>query len=125
MYMKTRRQFLASSAACENASAVSFLIAPSAVLAASPTVLRAESRIIDVGGRATKVFGLARKDGKQGLALEAGQDFREPRCDTVWLPPQSEVTVPFDTWKPRHGDLHCHHLHHTATGMMTVVEYVG
>lgn len=92
MNMITRRQFLASSAACGFASAVPSLIAPSATLAASPPLLRAESRIIDVGARATKVFGLARKDGKQGLALQADQDFREPRRDTVWLPPQSEVT---------------------------------
>jgi FtsP/CotA-like multicopper oxidase with cupredoxin domain len=92
-------------------------------LAASPTLLRAESRIIDVGGRATKVFDLAREDRNQGLALRAGQDFREGRRDTVWLPPQ--VTAPVDASKPGKWTFHCRHLHHMATGMMTVVEYVG
>lgn len=76
MSMITRRQLLAASAACGFASAAPSLIAPSSAWAASPTVLRAESRVIDVGGRAAKVFGLAREDGRRGLALQAGDDFR-------------------------------------------------
>lgn len=76
MNMITRRQFLASSAACGFASAAPSLIAPGTARAAGRTLLRAESRIIEVGGRAAKVYGLAGGDGKQGLALQAGEDFR-------------------------------------------------
>src|SRR6188474_1706905 len=76
MNMITRRQFLASSAACGLASAAPTLILPSEAWGATPTLLRAESRVIGVGGRAAKVFGLAAEDGKQGLALQAGRDFR-------------------------------------------------
>lgn len=57
--------------------------------------------------------------------MQAGQDFREPRRDTLWLPPQSEVTAQFDASKPGTWTFRCHHLHHMATGMMTVVDYVG
>jgi FtsP/CotA-like multicopper oxidase with cupredoxin domain len=45
--------------------------------------------------------------------------------DTVWLPPMREVTVAFDAGNPGTWAFHCHHLYHMATGMMTVVEYVG
>jgi FtsP/CotA-like multicopper oxidase with cupredoxin domain len=76
MNMITRRQFLASSAACGFASAVSPLIASDGARAAAPALLRAESRVIEVGGRAAKVLGLLREDGKQGLALRAGEAFR-------------------------------------------------
>ncbi len=72
----SRRQFLASLAACGLAGAVPSLILPSSVWAASPRLLRAESRVIDVAGRAAKVFGLVAEDGRQGLALQAGKDFR-------------------------------------------------
>lgn len=76
MNMITRRQFLASSAACGFASAVTPLIASGAAQAATPTLLRAESRVIEVGGRAAKAYGLVREGGKQGLALQAGEAFR-------------------------------------------------
>ena len=44
--------------------------------------------------------------------------------DTVLVPPMTSVTVAFDANNP--GDdwaLHCHHLYHMATGMMTTVAY--
>lgn len=76
MNMITRRHFLASSAAFGFASAVTPLIASGVAQAAMPTLLRAEGRVIEVGGKAAKVYGLVREGGKQGLALEAGQAFR-------------------------------------------------
>ena len=36
-----------------------------------------------------------------------------------------EVTVAFDASNPGSWAFHCHHLCHLATGMMTVVDYVG
>ena len=75
MNMITRRQFLASSAACAFASAAAPLIVSGAAHAATPTLLRAESRIIEVGGRAAKIYGLVREGGQQGLALRAGEAF--------------------------------------------------
>lgn len=94
----TRRQFLASSVACGFAGAVPTMLAPSIALAAAQTLLRAESRIIEVGGRAAKVFGLVREDGKQGLALQAGQDFRvrvENALDAPTLIHWHGLTPPF------------------------------
>jgi FtsP/CotA-like multicopper oxidase with cupredoxin domain len=76
MNMITRRQFLASSAACGFASAVTPLIASGAAQAAMATLLRAESRVIEVGGRAAKAYVLVQEGGQQGLALQAGEAFR-------------------------------------------------
>ena len=100
----SRRQFLASTGACGFASLVPSLIVSSAASAATPTLLRAETRVIDVGGRAATVFGLAQQDGKQGLFLRAGQEFRvrlENKLDAPtlihWhglLPPYGQDGVP-------------------------------
>jgi FtsP/CotA-like multicopper oxidase with cupredoxin domain len=98
MNMITRRQFLASSAACGFASAVTPLIASGAAQAAMPTLLRAKDRIIEVGGKAAKVYGLVREGGKQGLALEAGQAFRvrlENALDAATLIHWHGLTPPF------------------------------
>jgi FtsP/CotA-like multicopper oxidase with cupredoxin domain len=98
MNMITRRQFLASSAACGFASAVTPLIASAAAQAASPVLLRAESRVIEIGGRAAKVYGLVREGGQQGLALQAGQDFRvrlENALDAPTLIHWHGLTPPF------------------------------
>lgn len=43
--------------------------------------------------------------------------------DTVWVPPERELTVAFDAANPGVWAFHCHHLYHMATGMMTSVEY--
>ena len=44
--------------------------------------------------------------------------------DTVLVPPMTSVTVAFDANNPGDGwALHCHHLYHMATGMMTTVAY--
>lgn len=71
----SRRQFLAFTAACGAASTLPTLFAPGFASAATPPLLRAERRTIEVGGRAATVFGLAGPDGKPGLSLDAGRDF--------------------------------------------------
>ncbi|MDR3372930.1 MAG: multicopper oxidase domain-containing protein [Ancalomicrobiaceae bacterium] len=43
--------------------------------------------------------------------------------DTVFIPHMGEVTVAFDADNPGRWPLHCHHLYHMATGMMTFVTY--
>ncbi len=45
--------------------------------------------------------------------------------DTVLLPPMASVTLAFDANNPGRWPLHCHHLYHMATGMMTFVTYDG
>lgn len=100
----SRRQFLASTAAFGLAGAIPSLIASNAAFAAPPLSLRAESRVIEVGKRAAKVFGLTQQNGKQGLFLQAGQDFRvrlENRLDAPTLihwhgliPPYGQDGVP-------------------------------
>jgi len=45
--------------------------------------------------------------------------------DTVLIPPMSTVTVAFDANNPGRWPLHCHHLYHMASGMMTFVGYEG
>lgn len=54
-----------------------------------------------------------------------GRRFSGAVRDTVWLPPQREVTVAFDATNPGTWAFHCHHLYHMATGMMTVVQYAA
>ena len=43
--------------------------------------------------------------------------------DTVLMPPMAALTVDFDAENPGHWPLHCHHLYHMASGMMTFVTY--
>lgn len=45
--------------------------------------------------------------------------FSGPVRDTIIVPPHTPVIVAFDTDKPGGWYLHCHHLYHMATGMMT------
>jgi FtsP/CotA-like multicopper oxidase with cupredoxin domain len=47
--------------------------------------------------------------------------FNGPRRDVVAVAPGSMVTVAVDLDKPGSWFLHCHHLYHMATGMMTEV----
>lgn len=54
----------------------------------------------------------------QVVGSRAGQ-FAGPIRDTVTVPPHTPVTVAFDADKAGHWFLHCHHLYHMATGMMT------
>jgi len=46
-------------------------------------------------------------------------NFSGPTRDTVIVPPHSPITVILDADKPGRWFLHCHHLYHMATGMMT------
>jgi FtsP/CotA-like multicopper oxidase with cupredoxin domain len=43
--------------------------------------------------------------------------------DTVLLPSMASVDIAIDAVNPGHWPLHCHHLYHMATGMMTYVSY--
>ena len=54
-----------------------------------------------------------------------GQSITGAVRDTVLIPPGKSVTVAFDADNPGHWPLHCHHLFHMATGMMTYVSYEG
>jgi FtsP/CotA-like multicopper oxidase with cupredoxin domain len=45
--------------------------------------------------------------------------------DTVLLPPMTMVTLAFDANNRGRWPLHCHHLYHMATGMMSYVDYEG
>lgn len=55
----------------------------------------------------------------------AGQRLAGAVRDTVIVPAMTEVTIAFDADNPGHWPLHCHHLYHMATGMMTYVAYDG
>ncbi len=48
-----------------------------------------------------------------------GGRFAGPTRDTVIVPPHTPVVVALDLDKPGDWFLHCHHLYHMATGMMT------
>ncbi|CDZ69485.1 Multicopper oxidase [Neorhizobium galegae bv. orientalis] len=54
-----------------------------------------------------------------------GQRFSGAVRDTVLLTPMAEVVVEFDASNPGRWPLHCHHLYHMATGMMTFITYDG
>ena len=54
----------------------------------------------------------------QVVDVGAGR-FSGPRRDVVAVPPGGMVTVAVDLDKPGSWFLHCHHLYHMATGMMT------
>jgi FtsP/CotA-like multicopper oxidase with cupredoxin domain len=75
--MMSRRQLMLSAAAMFGMAAASGRSGLGDVAAAVPvTVLRAETRVIEVKGRPATVFGLRQPDGTHGLVLEAGQRFR-------------------------------------------------
>lgn len=93
----SRRQFLASAAAIGAASAVQSLIIPPAAWAAAPEI-RADTRVIEVAGRAAKVLGLVQPDGTRGLLLSAGDGFRvrlENALDAPTLIHWHGLTPPF------------------------------
>lgn len=53
-----------------------------------------------------------------------GQRFAGAVRDTIIVPPHAPVTVAFDAALKGSWFLHCHHLYHMATGMMTEVQIV-
>ncbi|WP_087004733.1 multicopper oxidase family protein [Rhizobium sullae] len=99
MHQISRRQFLASTAAAGIAGTVSSLTGfPGIARAATPTLLRAETRVIEVAGRAATVFGLFQKDGTHGLVAEAGKGFNvrlENVLDAPTLVHWHGLTPPF------------------------------
>ncbi len=58
----------------------------------------------------------------QVVAID-GRRFGGAVRDTVWVPPMREVTIAFDAKNAGRWALHCHHLYHMASGMMTTVVY--
>ncbi|TIS72619.1 MAG: twin-arginine translocation signal domain-containing protein, partial [Mesorhizobium sp.] len=99
MQQISRRQFLASTAAAGVAGAASSLTGfPGIARAATATIIRAESRVIDVAGRAATVFGLVQQDGTHGLVSQAGEDFNvrlENALDAPTLIHWHGLTPPF------------------------------
>ena len=66
----TRRDFLATTAAA--------VVAPTTMSSVgraeeSPIVLRAESRVIEVNGKAATMLQIGRPDGARGVTTEAGR----------------------------------------------------
>ncbi|QRG04780.1 multicopper oxidase domain-containing protein [Xanthobacter dioxanivorans] len=51
-----------------------------------------------------------------------GRRVSGPVRDTVIVPPHAPVTIAFDAGQKGEWFLHCHHLYHMATGMMTVLQ---
>ena len=84
----SRRQFLASTAAIGATSLALPQIYPRAASAAAPKIIRANTRIIEVAGRAAKVLGLVQPDGTHGLVTSVTDGFRvglENALDTPTL----------------------------------------
>ncbi|USJ28669.1 multicopper oxidase family protein [Ensifer adhaerens] len=52
-----------------------------------------------------------------------GKAFGGAVRDTVVVPPMGSVSVVFDANNPGRWPLHCHHLYHMASGMMSFVAY--
>ena len=69
----TRREFLAATAAAALAPAV---VSSVGRAAEAPIVLRAESRVIEVNGKAATMLHIGRSDGVSGVYTEAGRRFR-------------------------------------------------
>ena len=74
----SRRQFLASTATAivGTAAAASFTTYPALAAEPEPTLLRVESRVIEVNGKPASVFGLRQPDGTWGISTRAGTRFR-------------------------------------------------
>jgi FtsP/CotA-like multicopper oxidase with cupredoxin domain len=77
MCIFSRRRFLASSAIALAGAAGSASVPLRRALAAatSATILRVDSRMIEVNGKPVKVLGLLQPDGKPGLTMDAGTRF--------------------------------------------------
>lgn len=74
--MMSRRQLMLSGAALVGTAVTPWRSGlGDAGTAAAATILRAETRVIEVKGRPATVFGLRQPDGTHGLVLTAGQRF--------------------------------------------------
>jgi FtsP/CotA-like multicopper oxidase with cupredoxin domain len=67
-----RKEFLAGAGALLAATS----LAPRRAQAATPTIIRAETRVIEVDGRSARVFGLRQPNGTHGLVTDVGTPFR-------------------------------------------------
>ncbi|RUV74805.1 MAG: multicopper oxidase family protein [Mesorhizobium sp.] len=98
MQQISRRKVLASAAAIGATSVFLPLVIPRTARAAAYKVIRADTRIIDVGGRAAKVLGLVQPDGTHGLVTSAGDRFQvrmENALDAPTLIHWHGLTPPF------------------------------
>ena len=50
-----------------------------------------------------------------------GRPLNGARRDTVYVPPMASVTIAFDAGESADWMLHCHHMAHLQSGMMTVL----
>ncbi|MFU8777737.1 MAG: multicopper oxidase domain-containing protein, partial [Roseovarius sp.] len=57
--------------------------------------------------------------GIGGQGIGAPRRINGATRDTVHVPPMSMVTVAFDAGEAARWMLHCHHMPHLITGMMT------
>ena len=104
MNMISRRQFLATGAACATSALVPLSTASPSWASAPATTISASTRVLDIEGRAASVLGLANTAGGQGLILDPGQRFRvrlenQLDEDTIihWhgqIPPHAQDGVP-------------------------------
>ncbi|MBI1219852.1 MAG: multicopper oxidase domain-containing protein [Rhodobacteraceae bacterium] len=100
MMTLSRRGFLVASAA----SAASLLIPARIRAATGPLTLRAETRVLDIDGRAATLWGLTNGSGTQGLTLAPGERFRVDLTNALaeptlihWhgqIPPNAQDGVP-------------------------------
>lgn len=76
MSIFSRRRFLASSAIALAAGSASVSLRRALATATPATILRVESRTIEVNGKPAKVLGLLQPDGKAGITMQAGTRFQ-------------------------------------------------
>jgi FtsP/CotA-like multicopper oxidase with cupredoxin domain len=98
MQQISRRQFLASTAAIGVTNIALPLIVPRATWAASPATIRADTRVIEVAGRAAKVLGLVQPNGTHGLTASITDGFQvrlENALDMPTLIHWHGLTPPF------------------------------
>lgn len=87
-----RRNFLKTGAAILTSAATAPLIRAAALAqtvtagAQQPTMLMAETRTLEINGKAAKVFGLVRNGGAPGIILEPGQPFNVALTNTLSEP---------------------------------------
>jgi FtsP/CotA-like multicopper oxidase with cupredoxin domain len=76
-----RRNFLQAGAAILTGAAAAPIIRSAAwaqtatVASPQPTMLMAETRTLDINGKAATVFGLVQSSGRAGISLAPGRDF--------------------------------------------------
>ncbi len=98
MQQISRRHFMASAVAMGATSLSLPLIRPRAAWAATPKIIRADTRVIEVAGRAAKVLSLVQPDGTHGLVASVNDGFQvrlENALDAPTLIHWHGLTPPF------------------------------